>query len=176
MLASVFDASVWVALAAALVSAIASILFLRTRDFVHDSLALAASEIGLLILAAGIVAGTIAGRSAHGLWWNWDARVTTALVCFLLYAPYLMLRQAVEEPTRRAASAAVVCIFAICDVPAIAVLVHWWLSKNGVGTTLAPTWFIAPLLILAAALAWSRFRQEQRRRAQDAERRTMQEI
>jgi ABC-type transport system involved in cytochrome c biogenesis permease subunit len=74
MLASLFDASVWTALAAAAVAAIASILFLRTRNFFYDSLALAATEIGLVLLAAGIVAGSIAGRLAGGFWWTWDAR------------------------------------------------------------------------------------------------------
>ena len=64
MLASLFDASVWAALVAAVVAAVASILFLRTRNFFYDSLALAATEIGLLLLAGGIVAGVAASRLA----------------------------------------------------------------------------------------------------------------
>ena len=59
MLACVFDASVWTALAAASIAAIASILFLRSRNFLYDSLALATTEIGLVLLAAGIVAGAV---------------------------------------------------------------------------------------------------------------------
>ena len=61
MLASVFDASVWTALAAAAVAAAASILFLRTRDFFYDALALAVTEIGLLLLAVGSL-GVFFGR------------------------------------------------------------------------------------------------------------------
>jgi heme exporter protein C len=179
MLASLFDASVWAALVAALLAAVASILFLRTRNFFYDALALAVTEIGLVVLAAGIVAGSIAGHAAAGLWWTWDARLTAALVCWLLYAPYLMLRSAIEEPSRRAASAAVVSLFAVFDVPLIGIAVHWWLAKHAapaaVEWTIVPG-MILPLVLLAAALAWIRLRQEQRRRAQDAQRRTSQEI
>jgi heme exporter protein C len=176
MLASVFDASVWTALAAVTVAAVTSIAFLRTRDFFYDSLALAATEVALAVLAAGIVAGAVAGRIAGGLWWTWDPHLTTALIGFLLYAPYLMLRNAIEEPTRRAASAAVVSIFAIFNLPAIALAVNWWLARRAPATPLAPGWMIAPMAILGIALTGIRLRREQRRRAQDAERRTAQEI
>lgn len=174
MLASLFDASVWAALVAALVAAVASVFFLRTRNFFYDALALAVTEIGLAVLATGIVAGSIAGHAAAGLWWTWDARLTAALVCWLLYAPYLMLRHAIEEPSRRAASAAVVSLFAVFDVPLIGVAVHWWLAKHA--APVAVGWMILPVILLAAALTRIRLRREQRRRAQDAQRRTSQEI
>jgi heme exporter protein C len=176
MLASLFDASVWAALLAAAVAAAASVLFLRTRNFFYDSLALAATEIGLLLLAAGIVAGVAASRLAGHLWWTWDARLTAALICWLLYAPYLMLRNAVEEPTRRAASAAAVSIFAIFDVPLIGVAVYWWLARRAAAAPIEAGWLIAPIALAGAALAWIRLRREQRRRAADAERRTAQEL
>jgi heme exporter protein C len=176
MPAALFDASMWTALAAAIVAAFASVFFLRTRDFFYDSLALAATEIGVILLAVGIVAGATAGRIAAGLWWTWDPRLTTALVGFLLYAPYLMLRRAIEEPTRRAASAAVVSIFAIFNAPLIALTVHWWLARRTAAVSMAAGWMILPVALAGIALAWMRLRQEQRRRAQDAERRIAQEI
>ena len=171
-----FDASVWAALVGAVVAAVASILFLRTRNFLYDSLALAATEIGLVLLAAGIVAGTFAVRLGGGLWWTWNAHLTAALVCWLLYAPYLMLRNAIEEPTRRAASAAAVSIFAIFDVPIIVAAVNWWLARHTTVAPVAAGWMILPVVVIGAALVWIRLRQEQRRRAQDAARRTAQEI
>jgi heme exporter protein C len=176
MLASLFDASVWTALIAAVLAAVASILFLRTRHFLYDSLALSATETGLVLIAGGIVAGAISGHAGAGLWWTWDARVTTALVGFLLYAPYLMLRRAIEEPTRRAASAAVVSIFAIFDLPVIALAVNWWLARRAAPVSVDAGWMILPLALLGAGFTWIRLRQEQRRRARDAERRTAQEI
>jgi ABC-type transport system involved in cytochrome c biogenesis permease subunit len=176
MLASIFAASVWTGLAAAATAAIASVLFLRTRDFFYDSLALAVTEIGLVLLAAGIVAGAAAGHMAGGLWWMWNAHLTAALVAVLLYAPYLMLRRAVEEPTRRAASAAVVSILAIFNVPMIMISVDWWLAKRVATPPVALDWMIAPLALIGTVLAWLRLRKEQDRRAQDAARRTAQEL
>jgi heme exporter protein C len=179
MIASLFDASVWSALLAALVAAVASILFLRTRDFFYDSLALAVTEIGLGILAAGIVAGAIAGHMAAGLWWTWNSRLTAGLVCWLLYVSYLMLRDAIEEPSRRAASAAIVSILAFCDMPLAVVAIHWWLSRHvtaASGLAAAAWWNVLPLVLVGAVLAWIRLGREQGRRAQDAARRTAQEI
>jgi heme exporter protein C len=176
---SLFDASLWGSLIAAAVAVVASMLFLRTRNFFYDSLALAVTEAGLLLLAAGIVAGAVAGRLALGIWWTWDARLTAGLIGFLLYVPYLMLRNAIEEPSRRATSAAIVSIFAFFDVPLIGVAVNWWLaprSTSAHGLAPAEWWEVVMVLALGTALSWVRLRLEQARRARDAERRTEQEI
>ena len=179
MLAGLFDASVWCCLVAAAVAAVASILFLRTRNFFYDSLALAVTEIGLILLALGILTGAAAGHSATGLWWTWNTRLTAALVCFLLYAPYLMLRNAVEEPSRRAASAAIVAIFAFFDIPVIVLAVGWWRARHvtlpsGMATPAA--WNVVLVALVCCTLSWMRLRKEQARRAADAARRTSQEI
>lgn len=181
MLAFLFDATAWAAGIAAITAVAASILFLRTRNFFYDALALAVTEIGLLLLGAGIVAGAIAGHGAAGLWWTWDARLTAGLVCWLLYAPYLMLRSAIEEPTRRASAGAVVSIFAFFDIPIAVVTVQWWLAHHAAtpgphGLAQASWWNILPVVLLGAALSWIRLRREQRQRAADAERRTAQTI
>jgi heme exporter protein C len=175
-----FDASVWAAALAAVVALVASIRFLRTRNFFYDALALAVTETGLVLLAAGIVAGEFAGHLVGGLWWTWDARLTAALVCWLIYAPCLMLRAAIEEPTQRASSAAVVSIFAFCDVPLAVAAVHWWLARHaapGTGSVSPASWWsVLPAVLLGAIFARVRLRREQRRRAADAERRSAQTV
>jgi heme exporter protein C len=133
---------------AAATALIASIGYLRTRDLRFDSLALAATETGLAFLAAGIVNGCFVIHSASGRWWTWDARLTAALVCWLLFATGLMLRQAVEEPSRRAAFAAVWSILACLDVPMVAATAAWW--KPGKALPIEWTW---PWFGLLAAMA-----------------------
>jgi heme exporter protein C len=179
MVAALFDSTVWAALLAALVAGVSSVLFLRTRHFFYDSLALATTEIGLIVLGAGIVAGAAAGHSTAGLWWTWNPRLTVALVCWLLYVPYLMLRGAIEEPTRRATSAAIVSILAAFDVPVIALAVNWWQSRRQhppSGMEPGVWWILVPLLLIGLGLTSMRVRHEQARRARDAERRVSQEI
>jgi heme exporter protein C len=107
------------ALTGAGVALIASVLFLVTKNFFFDALAVAVTEVGLAFLAANLVTGSLWGRVMWGVYWAWDARLTSALVCWLLYAGYLMLRHAIEEPTQRATFAAVFSIFAFIDVPIV---------------------------------------------------------
>jgi heme exporter protein C len=108
------------------VALVASVLFLITRKFKYDALAVAVTEVGLAFLAVNLVTGSIWARVIWGVWWAWDARLTSALVCWILYAGYLILRQALEEPTQRATFAAVYSIFAFTDVPIVIFSIRWW--------------------------------------------------
>ena len=90
-----------VALLGAVVALAASIGWLTTRRMRFDSVAVAVTEVSLAFLAANLITGSIWGRIIWGIWWTWDARLTSALVCWLLYAGYLMLRRAIEDPTQR---------------------------------------------------------------------------
>src|SRR5437763_14787890 len=118
------------ALTCALVAFFASIAFLITRNFKFDALAVAVTEVGLAFLAGNLITGSIWGRVAWGIWWAWDARLTSALVCWLLYAGYLMLRRSIEEPTQRATFAAVFSIFAFIDVPIVIFSIKWWRTQH----------------------------------------------
>src|SRR5579871_1113536 len=112
------------------VALVASIGFLITRKFSYDSMAVAAVEVGTMFCALNLITGSIWGRQIWGIWWAWDARLTSALVCWLLYAGYLMLRHAIEEPTQRATFAAVFSIFAFIDVPIVIFSIKWWRTQH----------------------------------------------
>ena len=136
------------ALTASAVALVASVLFLITRNFKYDALAVAVTEVGLALLAGNLVTGSIWGRQIWGIWWAWDARLTSALVCWLLYAGYLMLRQAIEEPTQRATFAAVFSIFAFIDVPIVIFSIKWWRTQHPqpvfwAGGSFPPDWTTA---------------------------------
>jgi len=70
-----------VAMIAAVVALVSSLSFLATRNFKFDALAVAVTEVGLAFLAVNLVTGSIWGRIIRGIWWTWDARLTSALVC-----------------------------------------------------------------------------------------------
>jgi heme exporter protein C len=176
---SFFGSGAPVAVAAALVALVASVVFLRTRNFLFDALALAATETGFVLLAAALAAGVLWSRTAAGMWWSWDTRLTTALVCGLVYAAYLMLRRAIEEPTERATSSAVVSVFAFLDAPLAAIAIAWWRARRTLPQAPGPPpgWRTPAsgnalaMLVVAAALAIVLLRREEHRRAQDAARR-----
>jgi heme exporter protein C len=175
------------AVTAACVSFLASAGFLITRNFKFDAAAVASTEVGLAFLAANLVTGSIWGHETWfgpGKWWTWDARLTSALVCWLLYAGYLMLRQAIEEPTQRATFAAVFSIFAFIDVPIVVFSIKWWRGQHpqpvfwgGTGGSFPPDWTrhllwnMAAMLLLGIVLTAVRYRQEEAQREIDSLRR-----
>ena len=170
------------AMTASAVALIASVLFLITKNFKYDALAVAVTEVGLALLAGNLITGSIWGRQIWGIWWAWDARLTSALVCWLLYAGYLMLRRAIEEPTQRATFAAVFSIFAFIDVPIVIFSIKWWRTQHPQpvfwgGGSFPPDWtthFLWNMLAIAlvgAVMVAVRLRQEESQREIDALRR-----
>jgi len=166
------------ALTASAVALVASVLFLLTRNFFYDALAVAVTEVGLAFLAANLVTGSLWGRVIWGVYWAWDARLTSALVCWLLYAGYLMLRHAIEEPTQRATFAAVFSIFAFIDVPIVIFSIKWWRTQHpqpvfwGGGSFPADwlpyfLWNMMAMILIGAVFTMTRLRQEESQRELD---------
>ena len=60
------------------------------------------------------------------MWWAWDARLTGMLICCLVFAGYLMLRRAVEEPTARARFSAVVSVFGTVNAWFVYKAIDWF--------------------------------------------------
>ena len=169
---------------AAFVAMVVSVLYLVKKDFRYDAIAVAVTEVGLAFGSVNLITGMIWGRVIWGVWWAWDARLTSMLVCWLMYWGYLMLRQAIEEPTERAKIAAVFSIFTFPGVYITWTSIEWWrtqhpgpvLSVRG-GGGMAPgmesaMWFnLLALAMLGTVLVMIRLRQEQQQREIDAMRR-----
>jgi heme exporter protein C len=164
------------------VALIGSVMFLFTRNFKYDAVAVSVTEVGLAFLAANLVTGSIWARVIWGIWWTWDARLTSALVCWLLYAGYLMLRRAIDEPTQRATFAAVFSIFAFIDVPIVIFSIKWWRTQHpapvfwGGGSIPADWvrlagWNWLAMILLGIVLTAIRLRQEESQREIDSLRR-----
>lgn len=107
----------WVGAVAFLVTAIAGGVYLARRDRRWDRLAVASVEIGLVFSFINIVSGSIWARPVWNTWWTWDPRLVTATIMELLYLAYLMLRQGIEDPDRRARFGSIYGIAAFLSVP-----------------------------------------------------------
>jgi heme exporter protein C len=166
----------------------ASVMFLVKKNFFWDSLAVSATEVGVMLLCVNLATGSIWGRNIWGVWWAWDLRMTSQLMCLLLYLGYLLVRPAIGEPTQRATMSAFISIFAFADIP----LVDLAIRLPGVRTqhpgpvletgTLDPI-YRAPfgigvlvLLLLGSALILVRLHQETSRREIDSLRRELHAI
>ena len=164
----------WNAFIAYFVVAIASLLYLWKGQERHDLLAASAAEVGAMLTALTLVLGSIWGRPTWGIWWTWDARLTWAFITCLIYAGYLMMRNAIDEPSARARYASVLCIFAFTSVVITFKAIEWWrtqhpgpvLSIRSGGGRMDPAmesilyqnWFA--LLMIAAVMVAVRMRQE----------------
>jgi heme exporter protein C len=161
---------------------VASVMYLATKNFRYDAMAVAITEVSLAFAAVNLVTGSIWARVIWGIWWTWDARLTTMFICFLLYLSYLVLRTAIDEPTQRAKMSAVVSIFAFADVPIVWYSIEWFRTQHpqpvlrGGGqmdpfmkSTMYSNW--PALMLVAVILILLRLRQEEMRREIDGLRR-----
>ena len=106
------------AFVACFVGGIASILYLATRNNKWDDLSVAANETVVLFEAINISMGSMWGRRVWGIWWTWDAKLTSAFLLFFLYVAYVSIRRATPVEVR-ATVCAVICILGMLDVPLI---------------------------------------------------------
>lgn len=107
----------WVGMIGFLAAVFAGIVYLRTGDKKWDVVGLAGVEIGLVFSFINIVSGSIWARPIWNTWWNWDIRLITASIMELIYIAYLMLRQGIEDPDRRARIGAIYAIVGFISVP-----------------------------------------------------------
>jgi len=107
----------WVGMLSFVVAGIAGIAYLRTKNMKWDIVGLATVELGMVFMLVGIVTGSIWARPIWNTWWTWDPRLTTTTIMELIYAAYLMLRQGIEDPERRARFGAVYAIVGVISVP-----------------------------------------------------------
>lgn len=108
-------------------------LYWRRRDplkaLTADALAVAAAEITVLYVGITLASGMLWGKPAWGIWWTWDARLTSELILWLLYVSYIMLRRfspSGQTPTL----AAVLSVFAAIDVPIDFMSIEWWRTQH----------------------------------------------
>jgi heme exporter protein C len=165
-----------------LASLIAGLAYLRTKNLNHDAFAVSVIEVGLAFGAVNLITGMIWARIIWGIWWTWDWRLTSMLICWLLYAGYLVLRRAIEEPTERAKMSAVMSILNFSVVPFVFFSIKWFRTQHpqpvlygegrmdsGYRAMLYGNWL--PILIVAAILISIRYVQEKQQREIDALRR-----
>jgi len=168
--------SAWTAFVAFFIVFIANIAYLTRRRQQWDWLAVSAAEVGLAFCTVVLVTGPLWAKPVWGIWWTWDARLTSTLVLWLLYLTYLLLRTLVDDPARRAIVSAVFGIFAFLDVPLVYMSIRWWRTQHpqpviagGEGSGLDPLmWRVfllcwVALLGLMALLIRQRYRLERAR-------------
>jgi heme exporter protein C len=149
----------------AFVSGIASALYLMKGRPGSDRLAAAAAELTVVFGLIVLVTGPLWARKAWGVWWQWDARLTSSLLVWLMFTSYLLVRK-YGGPGSDKLSAAV-AIFGMANVPFVYISVNVWRTLHPKTTVIpslvpgmrGPFWFsTATFLCLFLALLAVRVR------------------
>jgi heme exporter protein C len=120
----------WVAFLAFFVTFIFSIVYLWKRENKWDVIAFASAEVGVLFTSLVLITGPIWAKPAWGIWWTWDARLTTSLVLWVIYLAYLLVRGFSGNKEKGARFAAVIGIIGFIDVPVIFLAVNLWRTQH----------------------------------------------
>ncbi len=171
----------WIGFLAFAVSGVSSIAYLLSRNLKWDRRAVSAAEIGVVYCSVVLVTGPIWAKPVWGIWWTWDARLTSTFVLWLIYVSYLVLRGFLEEPSRRAAISAVLSILGLLDVPIVYMSIWWWRTQHpspviGGGGLDREMWIgvlqaLGALLLLFGFLMYQRLQLEKTRQEVEALRR-----
>jgi heme exporter protein C len=138
----------------------ASLMYVIKKNRWWDSLALSAAEAGVFFFSIVLVTGPIWAKPVWFVWWTWSPRLTLSLVLCLLYAAYLLIRNYITDPERKAMTAAIFGIVAFIDVPLVWFSIRWWrdihpspmLESGGLSPSMRPAlaaccWFFMILFL-----------------------------
>jgi len=149
----------WLSMFVWTIMSVASLGTLVWRHPLADVAAKAAAPIGASFTFLALVTGSLWGRPMWGTYWEWDARLTSVLILFLMYLGLIALWRAVEDPSRAARAAAVLTLVGAINIPIIKFSVDWWntlhqpASVMRIGGSTLDRAFLIPLLAMAVAFS-----------------------
>jgi len=154
-------------LSAFAINFVASLMYVMKKKRGWDNLAVSAAEIGVVFLAMVLITGPIWAKPVWFIWWTWSPRLTSSLILCLLYIAYLLIRNYIEDPDRRAMVSAVFGIVAFVDAPLVWFSIRWWrdihpspmLETGGLSSAMRPAFYLCltAFLVLLVYLLRRRF-------------------
>jgi heme exporter protein C len=148
----------------------ASVAYLARGSREADHYALSGAELAVVFGLVGLITGPLWARKAWGVWWEWDVKLTLALVVWLTFVAYLLLRRFGGPGAEKLAAG--VGIFGAANIPFVYYSVNWWRTihpKTSVVPTLGPGmrgtfWFcVAAFMLLMVLIVAVRVRLERHR-------------
>jgi heme exporter protein C len=120
----------WLAFLAFFIVFICSIFYLVKRNSKLDRVASSSAEVGVIFTTLFLISGSIWAKPIWGVWWTWEPRLTAALVLWLIYIAYLLVRSYVSNKEQGSRFAAVVGIVGFVDVPIVALAITLWRTEH----------------------------------------------
>ena len=115
---------------------VASLFYLKRREGRFDDVAVAAGELSVLLGAIVLITGSIWGRAAWGVWWTWDARLTSSLRLWMSMLAYVLVRKYGGPGSERIGAG--LAVFAAINIPLVYFSVRIWRTLHP-KTSVVPT-------------------------------------
>jgi heme exporter protein C len=144
----------WCGLATCLAMGACSAAYMIRRDLVWDYWSQACTEVSCLCFTITLASGSLWAREAWGVWWTWEARLTSALMLWLILASICLARVSVDDLHSRARIGAVLAVLAICDLPILIMATRWFRGVHPVTPQMDPRMRI---VLLRATLGFTAF-------------------
>ena len=146
--------SAWVGLSSFTVIAILSFInfIFKTKNL--NIIARSIAPIGLMFTCLALITGSIWGRPTWGVWWVWDARITSMVVLVLFYLFYILAHKFISQEERATKVSSMIALVGVINVPIIRYSVEWWNTLHQPasikidGTTTIHSSMLLPLMLM----------------------------
>lgn len=142
----------WLGLLGMLATAGCGAAYLARRNLHWDAWAQSAAEVGWVCCTLTLITGSLWARSAWGTWWEWDPRLTTAFILWMIYSGVLLARSSIDDPHRRARLGAVLSILGSLDIPMVVMATRWFRGLHPVKPEMIPSMRIT---LLVGVVCWT---------------------
>ena len=137
----------------------ASIINLVFKNKITPLIAKSLSSVGFLFAIISIITGSLWGKPTWGIWWVWDARLTSMLILLLFYISYILTWKVIKQFEKANKISSVIAIIGLFNLPIIRYSVDWWSTlhqPSSITLTSAPTihyTMLIPLVIMFFVMA-----------------------
>ena len=151
--------SAWFALMTYSILAVSCVLWFITRNPLFNVVARSIAQVGMVFTLMSLITGSIWGKPTWGVWWVWDARLTSMLILFFLYIAYIFLWQAISNKELASKISAALAIIGFINIPIIKFSVDWWSTLHQPSSvrllekTTIHSSMLVPLTLMTAAFA-----------------------
>ena len=118
--------SAWLSLFSYTILAASCVAWFVYRNPIFNLIAKSIAPIGAALTLIALVTGSIWGKPTWGVWWVWDARLTSMLILFFLYLAYILLWQSISNQQTASKISAALGIIGFINIPIIKFSVDWW--------------------------------------------------
>ncbi|WP_332671750.1 cytochrome c biogenesis protein CcsA [Aromatoleum sp.] len=130
-IAFIHGPATWVSVLIYVLTGAAAAFGLMTKQQLPSMLASALAPTGAMLAFVSLWTGALWGKPVWGVWWVWDAHLSSELLLLFLFLGFIALREAIDDNGRADRASGVLGLAGLVALPVLHFAVHWWNSRHG---------------------------------------------